>query len=106
MMASPLLRVRGLSKVFADVPVLDRVDLDVARGEVVMVIGPSGAGKSTLLRCINRIETPTDGEVVLDGITWRGHSAVNGWCRTRRPKQRASDNGLAWYFSASICSRI
>jgi ABC-type polar amino acid transport system ATPase subunit len=67
-----LLRIHGLSKVFADIPVLDRVDLDVARGEVVMVIGPSGAGKSTLLRCINRIETPTAGEVVLDGVNMAG----------------------------------
>lgn len=72
MTALPLLRIHGLSKIFADVPVLDRVELDVARGEVVMVIGPSGAGKSTLLRCINRIETPTEGEVVLDGINMAG----------------------------------
>jgi ABC-type polar amino acid transport system ATPase subunit len=67
-----LLRIRGLSKVFGDIPVLDRVDLDVERGEIVMVIGPSGAGKSTLLRCINRIEIPTTGEVVLDGINMAG----------------------------------
>jgi polar amino acid transport system ATP-binding protein len=67
-----LLRIRGLSKVFADIPVLDRVDLDVTRGEVVMVIGPSGAGKSTLLRCINRIEIPTTGEVVVDGTNMAG----------------------------------
>jgi polar amino acid transport system ATP-binding protein len=67
-----LLRIRGLSKVFADIPVLDRVDLDVARGEVVMVIGPSGAGKSTLLRCVNRIEIPTTGEVVVDGVNMAG----------------------------------
>ena len=72
MTGPPLLHIRGLSKIFADVPVLDRVGLDVARGEVVMVIGPSGAGKSTLLRCINRIETPTEGEVVLDGINMAG----------------------------------
>ena len=72
MTAPSLLRISGLSKIFGDVPVLDRVGLDVARGEVVMVIGPSGAGKSTLLRCINRIETPTEGEVVLDGINMAG----------------------------------
>ena len=68
----PLLRVRGLSKVFGDIPVLDRVDLDVAPGEILMVIGPSGAGKSTLLRCINRIEVPTTGEVVVDGVNMGG----------------------------------
>jgi polar amino acid transport system ATP-binding protein len=71
-MTAPLLRIRGLSKVFGDIPVLDRVDLDVTRGEVVMVIGPSGAGKSTLLRCINRIEIPTTGEVVVEGINMAG----------------------------------
>jgi ABC-type polar amino acid transport system ATPase subunit len=71
-MTPPLLRIRGLSKVFSDIPVLDRIDLDVTRGEVVMVIGPSGAGKSTLLRCINRIEIPSAGEVVVDDINMAG----------------------------------
>ena len=68
----PLLRIRGLSKVFGDIAVLDRVDLDVTPGEIVMVIGPSGAGKSTLLRCINRIEVPTTGDVQLRGINMAG----------------------------------
>jgi ABC-type polar amino acid transport system ATPase subunit len=72
MTVRPLLRIRGLSKVFGDIAVLDRVDLDVVLGEIVMVIGPSGAGKSTLLRCINRIEVPTTGEVVVDGINMGG----------------------------------
>jgi len=69
---TPLLRIRGLSKVFGDIAVLDRVDLDVVLGEIVMVIGPSGAGKSTLLRCINRIEVPTTGDVQLGGINMGG----------------------------------
>ena len=68
----PLLAIHGLSKVFSDVPVVDRVDLTVTHGEIVMVIGPSGAGKSTLLRCVNRVETPTTGEVVLDGVNMAG----------------------------------
>jgi len=68
----PLLRIRGLSKVFGEVPVVDRVDCDVMPGEIVMVIGPSGAGKSTLLRCVNRIEVPTTGEVVVDGVNMAG----------------------------------
>ena len=72
MTAEPLLHIRGLSKVFGEIPVLDRVDLDVNQGEIVMVIGPSGAGKSTLLRCVNRIETPTSGEVILDGVNLAG----------------------------------
>jgi ABC-type polar amino acid transport system ATPase subunit len=48
------------------------VDLSVTQGEIVMIIGPSGAGKSTLLRCVNRIEIPTTGEVLLDGVNMAG----------------------------------
>ena len=69
---STLLHIHGLSKVFAGIPVVDRVDLQVARGEIVMVVGPSGAGKSTLLRCVNMIESPTDGRIVLDGVDMAG----------------------------------
>ena len=71
-MTAPLLRVRGLSKFYGGVPVLDRFDLDVAAGEIVMLIGPSGAGKSTVLRCINRIEAPSEGEIVVDGVNMGG----------------------------------
>jgi ABC-type polar amino acid transport system ATPase subunit len=63
----PLLSIRGLSKFYSDIPVLDRVDLDVEASEIVMIIGPSGAGKSTLLRCVNRIEQPSEGEIVVAG---------------------------------------
>jgi ABC-type polar amino acid transport system ATPase subunit len=72
MNVAPLLAIHGLSKLFNDVPVVDRVDLSVTQGEIVMIIGPSGAGKSTLLRCVNRIEIPTTGEVVLDGMNMAG----------------------------------
>ncbi len=48
--------------------VLRGIDLEVAKGEVVVIIGPSGAGKSTLLRCINRLETPTSGRIVVDDV--------------------------------------
>jgi ABC-type polar amino acid transport system ATPase subunit len=72
MTGTPLLDIRGLSKVFGDIPVVDRVDLQVTQGEIVMVIGPSGAGKSTLLRCINRIEIPTEGQVLLEGVNMAG----------------------------------
>ena len=70
----PLLEIRGLSKVFGDIPVVDRVDLRVRQGEIVMVIGPSGAGKSTLLRCVNRIEVPSEGTILLDGVNMAGET--------------------------------
>ena len=71
-MTEPLLRIRNLSKIFGDIPVVDRVDLTVSQGEIVMIIGPSGAGKSTLLRCVNRIEIPTQGDILLDGTNMAG----------------------------------
>jgi polar amino acid transport system ATP-binding protein len=65
--SAPLVHVRGLTKSFGGHRVLDGVDLDVAAGEVVVVLGPSGSGKSTLLRCLNHLERPDDGFVQLDG---------------------------------------
>jgi polar amino acid transport system ATP-binding protein len=63
----PLVEVRELHKSFGDNHVLRGIDVTVARGEVVCVIGPSGSGKSTLLRCINLLEIPESGEVVVSG---------------------------------------
>ncbi|WP_428486494.1 amino acid ABC transporter ATP-binding protein [Rhodopila sp.] len=74
MNAPPLLGIRALSKIFGDIPVVDRVDLTVTQGEIVMVVGPSGAGKSTLLRCVNRIEVPSEGDILLDGINMAGET--------------------------------
>ncbi len=71
-MTEPLLRIRGLSKFYGGTPVLDRIDLDVAPGEIVILVGPSGAGKSTVLRCINRIETPSEGKITVAGIDMAG----------------------------------
>ncbi|WP_205648721.1 amino acid ABC transporter ATP-binding protein [Acuticoccus kandeliae] len=63
----PLLQIRNLSKSFGDLLVLDDISLDVPRSSVTTLIGASGSGKSTLLRCINRMEIPSSGEVLLDG---------------------------------------
>ena len=68
-MADNIIRIRGLSKSFGHLQALRNIDLDVARSEVVVVIGPSGSGKSTLLRCINHLETPTAGEIIIDGVS-------------------------------------
>ena len=59
--------IQGLQKSFGDLHVLKGVDLDVHRGEVVVVLGPSGSGKSTMLRCINRLEEPTGGKIFFEG---------------------------------------
>jgi polar amino acid transport system ATP-binding protein len=64
---SQLLTIRGLRKEFGSLTVLNGLDLDVSRGEVIGFIGSSGSGKSTFLRCINLLEMPTDGDIRLDG---------------------------------------
>ena len=65
--AEPLVSLKNVNKHFGDLHVLRDINLEVARGEVVVVIGPSGSGKSTLCRAINRLETIDDGEITIDG---------------------------------------
>ena len=62
-----MIQLRGLTKIYNGVPVLNGIDLDIEKGERIAIIGPSGTGKSTLLRCINFLETPEKGEILLDG---------------------------------------
>mgnify|MGYP003362689058 FL=1 len=64
--------IRDLHKSFGDNVVLRGIDLDVHRGEVVVVLGPSGSGKSTMLRCVNLLETPTNGSIVFEGVDITG----------------------------------
>lgn len=59
--------ISHLKKSFGDHEVLSDIDFEVRKGEVVCIIGPSGSGKSTLLRCINRLEDPTGGTIIVDG---------------------------------------
>ena len=63
-----IIEIHDLVKHFGTVEAVNGVSLDVHRGEVVVVIGPSGSGKSTLLRCINHLETPTSGHILIDGV--------------------------------------
>jgi ABC-type polar amino acid transport system ATPase subunit len=67
-----VVRVRNLHKYFGPLEVLKGIDMEVHRGEVVVIFGRSGSGKSTLLRCINFLEDPTDGEVEVAGIRLEG----------------------------------
>lgn len=64
-----LISVKGVKKYYLDgaVKALDGVDLEIDRGEVVVIIGPSGSGKSTMLRSLNLLEIPTDGSIIFDG---------------------------------------
>ena len=62
------IEVRDLHKSFGDNEVLKGIDFHVDDGQVVCVIGPSGSGKSTLLRCVNRLEEPTSGTIVIEGV--------------------------------------
>ena len=65
-----IIKVKGLKKHFVDgkVKALDGIDIEIKKGEVVVVIGPSGCGKSTFLRSLNLLETPTDGDIYLEGV--------------------------------------
>lgn len=72
--AEPILRTQGLGRVFStragDVVACDDIDLEIYAGELVVVRGPSGAGKSTLLRLLGGLDTPTSGEVWIDGTLY------------------------------------
>jgi len=63
----PMVTISHLQKNFGDLVVLRDVSLEVSASEVVVIIGPSGSGKSTLLRCVNHLETPTGGDIFIEG---------------------------------------
>jgi len=67
-MADAILRIKNLQKSFGSLEVLKGVDMDVQKGEVVVILGPSGSGKSTLLRCVNRLAEPTGGEIWFEDV--------------------------------------
>lgn len=76
------IEIRGLCKKFGDNVILDHVDLDIEKGEVVAIIGPSGTGKSTLLRCLNLLEKPEGGTIKVNDKSY------DLTTRDRRVKQR------------------
>ena len=64
----PLIQVQHLGKAFGDLGVLKDINVDIYKGDVFCVIGPSGSGKSTVLRCLNRLEEPTSGKILFEGV--------------------------------------
>lgn len=86
-----MIKVKNIRKAFKDLVVLDGIDLEVKRGEVVAIIGPSGSGKSTLLRCLNLLERPNQGIIEI------GEAKLNAEKFTRKgsvPAPSANGHGL------------
>ncbi|MQA62028.1 MAG: ATP-binding cassette domain-containing protein [Actinophytocola sp.] len=82
-MTEVVIEITGLTKSFGQLEVLRGIDLTVTRGQVVCVIGPSGSGKSTLLRCVNLLEEPNSGSVVVNGVELNDPDADIDAARTR-----------------------
>jgi polar amino acid transport system ATP-binding protein len=80
----PMLRLDGVQKRFGRLEVLRGIDLEIERGAVVCVLGPSGSGKSTLLRCINLLEPPEGGRILLEGKEITGDAVAEGVDFVRR----------------------
>jgi polar amino acid transport system ATP-binding protein len=76
-MLEQIIQIQDLHKRFGRIQALSGVNLDIAEGEVVVIIGPSGSGKSTLLRCINQLEEYEKGIIIVDGMTLDKKSNIN-----------------------------
>ncbi|MBS4912657.1 MAG: amino acid ABC transporter ATP-binding protein [Veillonella sp.] len=72
-----MIKMIDVQKKFGELHVLKGINLTVHRGEVVVIIGPSGSGKSTVLRCMNYLEEPTDGQVIVDGMDLGDKKNIN-----------------------------
>lgn len=72
-----MIEIKGLHKKFGPVHAVRGVDLQIARGEVIVIVGPSGSGKSTVLRCINHLEEPTAGTIAIDGVILNKRTNLN-----------------------------
>src|SRR5258707_15053188 len=98
MTANSIVSITGLNKWYGDFHVLRDINLDVGRGERIVICGPSGSGKSTLIRCINALEEFQEGEIVVAGIEL--------WPNLRRGGLRRRGVGmvfLRFYFFSHPC---
>lgn len=66
--SQPIISVRNVSKWYGSFQALNNINMDIYKGEVIVIFGPSGSGKSTFIRCINRLEEHEDGKIIVDGI--------------------------------------
>ncbi len=76
-MEDPIIQIENVHKYFGKIHALQGINLNVNKGEVVVIIGPSGSGKSTLLRCINHLEEYNSGEIIVDGISLDNAQNIN-----------------------------
>ena len=91
-MSDTIFEIKDLVKEFSSVRAVDNVSLTIKKGEAVFIVGPSGSGKSTVLRCLNFLEKPTSGEIIL---MVNALAALNGnWMLTVQKR--------GWYSSISI----
>ncbi len=87
-MSQPVLELQNITKNFGQQTTLNHLSLSIKEGEVVVILGPSGCGKSTLLRCINKLESIQEGDILLDG-----QSILSGSLSLQDIRQK-----LAWSF--------
>jgi len=85
----PIVKIQGLSKSFGNLQVLRNINLEVHKGEVVVILGPSGSGKTTLLRCVNLLETYDDGSIRVDNVEV-GFREINGKRKSRSERDLSS----------------
>ena len=78
-----MIEVKNLKISFGDLHVIKDLSIDIEKGEKIVVIGPSGSGKSTFLRCLNRLETPTGGHILFDGVDMADPKADLDKCRQK-----------------------
>ena len=92
-MSEPIIQIQNLSKVFGSgetsVHALDQIDLEIQQGEIFGIIGLSGAGKSTLVRCMNLLDRPTSGTIVVNGqrLAWAEEDGHQSFISERELRQ-------------------